>query len=152
MNLRIRRIIDFKSIALDHSATLSLHLFGVSHYMSHRVSVGVRSHQSEGSVAQMVEHSLCMRGAGGSIPPTSIVLFIVYCLLFVFSYLIWMGGSTQHSSRKKESITSRGHEKRWRQTVEGSVNESSSVWEGVSQHGEDQQWTIYNHQQKSSIV
>ena len=100
----------------------------------------------------MVEHSLCMRGAGGSIPPTSIVLFIVYCLLFVFSYLIWMGGSTQHSSRKKESITSRGHEKRWRQTVEGSVNESSSVWEGVSQHGEDQQWTIYNHQQKSSIV
>ena len=28
----------------------------------------------------MVEHSLCMRGAGGSIPPTSIVLF-------VFSYL-----------------------------------------------------------------
>ena len=30
----------------------------------------------------MVEHSLCMRGAGGSIPPTSIVLF-------VFSYLEW---------------------------------------------------------------
>ena len=116
------------------------------------MSVDIWSHQSEGSVAQMVEHSLCMRGAGGSIPPTSIVLFIVYCLLFVFSYLIWMGGSTQHSSRKKESITSRGHEKRWRQTVEGSVIESSSVWEGVSQHGEDQQWTIYNHQQKSSIV
>ena len=32
----------------------------------------------------MVEHSLCMRGAGGSIPPTSIVLF-------VFSYLIRKG-------------------------------------------------------------
>ena len=46
------------------------------------MSVDKTKHQSEGSVAQMVEHSLCMRGAGGSIPPTSIVLF-------VFSYLEW---------------------------------------------------------------
>ena len=31
-----------------------------------------------GGVAQMVEHSLCMRGARGSIPRTSIFLFFLY--------------------------------------------------------------------------
>ena len=84
LNLRIRRIIDFKSIALDHSATLSshlgvhlsLHLSLVSQDRLHRLTLDMSSHHTYGSVAQMVEHSLCMRGAGGSIPPTSIVLFV----------------------------------------------------------------------------
>ena len=54
----------------------------------------------------MVEHSLCMRGAGGSIPPTSIVLF-------VFSYLIWNG--TLYSARiinkvKVSSVSKEGIE------------------------------------------
>ena len=70
------------------------------------MSVDIWSHQSEGSVAQMVEHSLCMRGAGGSIPPTSIVLF-------VFSYLIWNG--TLYSARiinkvKVSSVSKEGIE------------------------------------------
>ena len=84
LNLRIRRIIDFKSIALDHSATLSshlgvhlsLHLSLVSQGRLHRLTLDMSNHHTYGSVAQMVEHSLCMRGAGGSIPPTSIVLFV----------------------------------------------------------------------------
>ena len=40
----------------------------------------------EGGVAHMVEHSLCMRGARGSIPRISIILF--FFLFFLFFYYI----------------------------------------------------------------
>ena len=38
-----------------------------------------------GGVAHMVEHSLCMRGARGSIPRISIFLFFILILLYIFS-------------------------------------------------------------------
>ena len=41
-----------------------------------------------GGVAHMVEHSLCMRGARGSIPRISIFIFIFYlCFLFYIFYI-----------------------------------------------------------------
>ena len=41
-----------------------------------------------GGVAQMVEHSLCMRGARGSIPRTSIILFKKKFILLFFFFSI----------------------------------------------------------------
>ena len=63
----------------------------------------------------MVEHSLCMRGAGGSIPPTSIVLF-------VFSYLGWHPLLSTHHQRSKVAWDQRANISHDRQSVGGLVS------------------------------
>ena len=40
-----------------------------------------------GGVAHMVEHSLCMRGARGSIPRISIFIFYFFIILFLLLFI-----------------------------------------------------------------
>ena len=96
LNLRIRRIIDFKSIALDHSATLSSHRSGVSHYLGascvSRLVVWsiVRECSSDGRAL-----ALHARGRGIDTPH-------FHCIVCFF--LSGMASSTQHSSSKKQRV------------------------------------------------
>ena len=95
LNLRIQRIIDFKSIALDHSATLSSHRSGVEQHMVASgvsrlvVSSIVRECSSDGRAL-----ALHARGRGIDTPH-------FHCIVCFF--LSGMASSTQHSSSKKQS-------------------------------------------------
>ena len=93
LNLRIRRIIDFKSIALDHSATLSLHLSVVWVYMS----ASCVSRQDEASIVRECSSdgralALHARGRGIDTPH-------FHCIVCFF--LSGMGCSTQHASSSR---------------------------------------------------
>ena len=59
------------------------------YYLHFTVSSSFYSYLVYGGVAQMVEHSLCMRGAAGSMPATS-TFFLVSSLLRTLSLLFFL--------------------------------------------------------------
>ena len=139
LNLRIRRIIDFKSIALDHSATLSLHLSVVWVYMS----ASCVSRQDEASIVRECSSdgralALHARGRGIDTPHFHCIVcfFLSYpereALLSTHHHqgesVKWKNGRNRRESGEAVALTSYWSRIWWVKESCGGVNLIRSVW------------------------